>query len=96
MLTLPYGYEFNPQSDESHLRSKSFQHVCVMSTRLLNACPQLSVGQGTCTDPGDEFLLTHRLLWTVPKLDFIVYAFPSKINKEKAQQTEQDKSERLM
>ena len=55
MITLPYRYEFNPQSYESHLRSKSFQHISVMSTRLLNARSQLSIGQGPYAEQGHYF-----------------------------------------
>lgn len=49
---LPYCDQIRPQPYESHLWSKGLQYVRVVSTRLLNACPQLSVGQSTCIEKG--------------------------------------------
>lgn len=47
--TLPYSDQIRPQPNESHLWSKGLQYIRVVSTRLLNASPQLSIGQSTCS-----------------------------------------------
>lgn len=47
---LPDCNELSPQSNKSHLRSKWLQYVCIMSSRLLYTCPQLSIGQSSCNN----------------------------------------------